>query len=163
MIVVLVVVADRITKMAILHWLDVGQSIPVIPGFFSLTYIRNPGAAFGLLARSGPWRDAVLVGVAIVAALGLGWLLLGMDTTRKWERAAAAAVIGGALGNLYDRLSYGEVVDFLDVYVGRWHWPAFNVADSCITIGVGVLIWMSFLTDVRQRRGGLPDASPSGR
>lgn len=150
-------VLDRLTKMAVLQWMQVGESIEVVPGFFSLTFVRNPGAAFGFLARSGPWREVVLIGVAIAAALGLGWLLLRMDASQTWERGAAAAVIGGALGNLYDRLRYREVIDFLDVYVANWHWPAFNVADSCITVGVSILIVMSFLGESGHREKGRAD------
>jgi signal peptidase II len=74
------------------------------------------------------------------------WLITKTPASRVWERCAAAAIIGGALGNLYDRFAYRSVVDFLDFYVGSWHWPAFNVADSCITVGVGILLLASFLT-----------------
>jgi signal peptidase II len=151
-VILTVFTADRLTKLAVMTSMQVGEQIPVIPGLFSLTYIRNPGAAFGLLAQSGPWREVLLVGVAIAAALGLGWLMMNMEPSQRWERAAAAAVIGGAIGNLYDRLAYGEVIDFVDLYVGRWHWPAFNVADSFITVGVSILILLSFLSERHEVR-----------
>jgi signal peptidase II len=140
-IALIVVVADRATKAVILDQLIPGQTISIVPGFFSLVYVRNPGAAFGLLASAGPgWRDVFLVSVSVLAIAGLLYLVHKTPKNRKWDRFAAAAVIGGALGNLYDRLVYGEVIDFLDVYVGGWHWPAFNVADSAITVGVAILL-----------------------
>lgn len=136
-----VLVSDRLTKVMLIDMLEPGQSLPVVPGYFSLVHVRNPGAAFGLLAQgSVPWRAAFLIGVAVAAVAGLAWLVRHTPVTKRWERGAAAAVIGGALGNLYDRFVYGEVIDFLDVYLGQWHWPAFNVADSAITVGACVLV-----------------------
>lgn len=141
-----VVVADRLTKIMVIDVLAEGQSIALVPGFFSLVHVRNPGAAFGLLAEgNAPWRQVFLIGVAIAAVAGLAWLVTHTPVSKLWERGAAAAVIGGALGNLYDRFVYGEVIDFLDVYVGQWHWPAFNVADSAITVGACVLVVVSLL------------------
>jgi signal peptidase II len=142
----LVIVADRVTKLLVMQWMQPGESIPIVPGFFSFTYVRNRGAAFGIFSDSA-LREPFLVFVAVAAVLGLGWLLAHTAPSRAWERGAAAAIIGGALGNLYDRLSYGSVVDFLDFYVGRWHWPAFNVADSSITVGVAVLLLASLGRD----------------
>ena len=141
-----VVVADRVTKLMVMASLDLGESVPVVPGFFSLTHVLNPGAAFGIFADSAA-RTWLLGAVAVAAVAGLTWLLVQLPSGRVAERAAAAAVIGGAIGNLYDRIERGAVVDFLDFYVGRWHWPAFNVADSCITVGVAVLVLGSFLAD----------------
>jgi signal peptidase II len=142
LVVAAVVAADRVAKLMVMRWMEPGQSIPIVPGFFSLTYVRNPGAAFGMFANSTV-REPLLVIVAIAAVLGLAWLLLQAPPSRVWERASAAAIIGGALGNLYDRFAYRAVVDFLDFYITRWHWPAFNVADSCITVGVSVLLLAS--------------------
>ena len=144
-VVIAVVAADRATKLMVMHGMERGESIPVIPGLFSLTYVHNPGAAFGAFANS-PLREPLLVFVAVAAVAGLVWLITKTPASRVWERCAAAAIIGGALGNLYDRFAYRSVVDFLDFYVGSWHWPAFNVADSCITVGVGILLLTSFLT-----------------
>jgi signal peptidase II len=140
-----VVAADRTTKLLIMSSMERGESIPVVPGLFSLTYVHNPGAAFGVFANSSV-REPLLVLVAIAAIVGLLWLIAKTPASHVWERTAAAAIIGGALGNLYDRFAYRSVVDFLDFYVGNWHWPAFNVADSCITVGVGVLLISSLLT-----------------
>lgn len=155
LIVALVVVTDRATKWVVTTTMQRGDSIPVVPGFFSVTYVRNPGAAFGMLADS-PLRVPVLVLFALAAIGGLTYLLVQTPRTQVWERTAAAIIIGGALGNLYDRFRYGWVIDFLDIYVQRWHWPAFNVADSCITVGVVVLLIASML-----RREG--DEPPSSR
>jgi signal peptidase II len=141
-VVVAVIAADRASKLAVIRWMNPGQSVEVIPGFFSLTYVRNPGAAFGMFANSA-LREPFLVAVALGAVVGLAWLLRHTPESRVWDRTAAAGIIGGALGNLYDRFAYGSVVDFLDVYVGELHWPAFNVADSCITVGVAVLLLSS--------------------
>jgi isoleucyl-tRNA synthetase len=147
-VVAAVIGADRATKLAVMHWMQPGESIEIVPGFFALTFVRNPGAAFGMFAGSS-LREPLLILVALGAVAGLAWLLSQTPASRVWERAAAGAIIGGALGNLYDRFAYGSVVDFLDVYVGELHWPAFNVADSCITVGVAVLL----LTSLRKTDG----------
>jgi signal peptidase II len=149
LVLVLAVVAlDRATKLAVASSMHVGESVALVPGFLSLTYVRNRGAAFGLFAgASDAWRAGFLAAVALLAVFALVWLFASLPRTARWQRAAAAAVIGGALGNLYDRIVYGEVVDFVDVYVRQWHWPAFNVADSCITVGVIVLVAASFRGD----------------
>ncbi len=144
-LVVAVIGADRVTKEWIVATLERGDAIPVLPGFFSIVHVRNPGAAFGLLAAAvSPWREIVLITVSGAAVLTFLWMLARMPREAVWERGAAAAVIGGALGNLHDRIRYGEVVDFLDVYVGDWHWPAFNVADMGITLGILVLVLTAF-------------------
>lgn len=147
-IAVVVVGLDRLTKMWITAALDRGEVIYLIPGLLSIVHVRNPGAAFGMLAEAAsPWREISLVAVSAAAVVGFAWMLNRMPRDAVAERAATAAVIGGALGNLYDRVVYGEVVDFVDVYVGSWHWPAFNVADSAITIGIAVLILQAFRSD----------------
>jgi len=148
MVAVVIVGVDRLTKLWVLTALDRGEVIHVIPGLLSIVHVRNPGAAFGLLAgAASPWRELALVAVSTAAVVGFVWMLNRMPRHAIAERAATAAVIGGALGNLYDRVAYGEVVDFVDVYVGNWHWPAFNVADSAITIGIVVLILQAFRAD----------------
>lgn len=147
-IAVVVVGLDRLTKMWITAALDRGEVIYLIPGLLSIVHVRNPGAAFGMLAEAAsPWREISLVAVSAAAVVGFAWMLNRMPRDAVAERVATAAVIGGALGNLYDRVVYGEVVDFVDVYVGSWHWPAFNVADSAITIGIAVLILQAFRSD----------------
>lgn len=143
----LIVGLDRLTKWAVDTNMYVGESIGVIPGFFALTYVRNPGAAFGFLSDAGSWGTPLLAVVSVAAVVALSLLLHRLPVENRWERCAAAAVIGGALGNLYDRIRIGEVIDFADVYVGDWHWPAFNIADSAITLGVIVLLLISFMPD----------------
>ncbi len=136
----LIVAIDLLTKTAIQTSLALHETIPVIEGFFNLTYIRNPGAAFGLLAETGGRvRIGFFLVSTFIAIIVLTVLLRSAD--RDWpSRLAFTLILGGAVGNLIDRIRYGEVVDFLDFYVGRYHWPAFNVADSCITTGIAILL-----------------------
>jgi len=135
-----VLVLDQLTKVAALGQLRPGVPVPVIAGFFDLTLVMNPGLAFGMLAAVPPgWRW--LVGVLSAAALVVlaavaGRLLPGGGFP---IRLGLGLVFGGAVGNLIDRVRFGAVVDFLDFHVRGWHWPAFNVADSAITVGVAIL------------------------
>jgi signal peptidase II len=118
------------------------HSIPVIDGFFSLTYIRNTGAAFGILAGSAAaFRLPFLLLFSLLAIVFMIMMLRRLPDSEKGVISALALILGGALGNLIDRGLYGEVIDFLDFYWGSYHWPAFNVADSCITIGVAITIF----------------------
>ena len=136
-----VIALDQLTKLYIMQTMRLHESIPIIPDFFSLTYIRNPGAAFGLLAGSSSTFRMIFFGLTSIFALGLlGTILLRMPEQEWMGRLSVAAILGGAVGNLIDRMRYGEVIDFLDVYVENYHWPAFNVADSAITVGVIFLI-----------------------
>jgi signal peptidase II len=140
-----VLLLDRLTKMLLLEYLPRGGYVEVIPGFFSLVHVRNTGAAFGLLAHDGwTWRSVLLSVVAAAAVLGMGWLVSKVPVERRAYRASLAAIMGGALGNLWDRIAHGAVLDFADFYLGAWHWPAFNVADSAISVGVVVLLWCTW-------------------
>ncbi len=137
----LVIFFDQLTKLQIMQTMRLHESIPIVPNLFSLTYIRNPGAAFGLLAGSSNAFRMVFFGLTSIFALVLLCTILFRMPERDWMgRLSVAGILGGAVGNLIDRLRYGEVIDFLDVYVDTYHWPAFNVADSAITVGVIVLI-----------------------
>src|SRR5215217_7082240 len=137
-----VIVLDQITKLYIMQTMRLHESIPIVPNLFSLTYIRNPGAAFGLLAGSSNAFRMVFFGLTSIFALGLLGTILFRMPERDWVgRLSVAGILGGAVGNLIDRLRFGEVIDFLDVYVENYHWPAFNVADSAITVGVVFLIF----------------------
>lgn len=142
-----VVVLDQATKALIMDRFVMFELLPVIPGLFNLTYLTNTGAAFGMLAGAPTiWRQVFFVGVALAA---LGVLVYSYRQFREQGRIFAHAIgliAGGAVGNLIDRLRFGAVVDFLDFYVGTHHWPAFNVADSAITIGVGLFILGSILS-----------------
>src|SRR6478752_6200942 len=136
-----IVFFDQLSKQQIMQTMRLHESIPVIPNLFSLTYIRNPGAAFGLLAGSSDAFRMVFFGVTSLFALALLGTILYRLPERDWVgQLSIAGILGGAIGNLIDRLRYGEVIDFLDVYVDTYHWPAFNVADSAISVGVVFLI-----------------------
>ena len=139
----LVIVVDQITKRVIDSAMQLHQTIELIP-YFQLTYMRNQGAAFSFLSGAGGWQRWFFIGLAIVASVFIFIWLRKLDPSRRREAVAWALVLGGALGNLIDRILYGYVIDFLDVYVGDWHWPAFNVADSAITVGVALLLLDSF-------------------
>lgn len=137
-----IVIVDQLTKLIVDRTMTLYQSIPIIDGFFSLTYVRNTGAAFGIFAGSAEiFRRPFLILVSIVAIIFIFTMLRRLEDREKGLISALAFIVGGAVGNLIDRLIYGEVIDFLDCYWGSYHWPAFNVADSFITIGVGLTVF----------------------
>lgn len=136
------VLFDQLTKACIQKTMLLHQSISIIPNLFNLTYIRNPGAAFGLFASGGgSLRSAFFIAVSVIALVVLSLLYTKALRETCLLRFSLSLVVGGAIGNLMDRIRLGEVIDFLDFYLGPYHWPAFNVADSCITIGIGLLIF----------------------
>jgi signal peptidase II len=136
-----VVVLDQLTKWYVRHAMPLYDNIPVIDGFFSITHARNPGGAFSLLAGASPAIRVPFFFVACATAIGvLVYFLRQIPTDQRWLLFAVAGVLGGALGNLIDRVAFGQVTDFLLVYWRQYQWPAFNVADSFITIGVTILI-----------------------
>jgi signal peptidase II len=140
----LIVAVDQGTKEIIIHAFSRHENLEVIPGFFSLTHIRNTGVAFGLLAGEVTWVRTLFFSAVSVLALGIIlWLFTIVSPERRGGGVAFAMIFGGALGNLIDRLRFGEVVDFLDFYVGTVHWPAFNVADSAMSIGLGFLLLLA--------------------
>jgi len=135
-----VVVLDQLTKLIALERLTLGVPVVLVDGFFSLTLVMNTGLAFGLLAgipAGWRWVVGVLSLVALVVLLRVALRILPSGGWR--EQSAIGLIFGGAVGNLIDRTRFGAVVDFVDVYVRDWHWPAFNVADSAITVGVAAL------------------------
>ena len=134
-----VVVADLATKAWVSHALATGDVVRVTP-FFNLVLTHNPGAAFSFLAGAGGWQRWFFTAVAVVISVVLVALL--RKPHRDWlVPLALSLVLGGALGNLWDRLTLGHVVDFLQLHAGGYYWPAFNVADSAITVGVVLLVW----------------------
>lgn len=136
-----IVVLDQVTKVYVMETMRLHESIPVVANFFSITYIRNPGAAFGFLSSSSSSFRFVFFGLTSIFAVGLlGTILVRMPKDDWMGRLSVAAILGGAIGNLLDRVRYGEVIDFLDFYINGYHWPAFNIADSAITVGVVFLI-----------------------
>jgi len=139
-IAVVVVVLDQLTKLVALDRLAPGAPVTVVPGLVALTLVMNPGLAFGLLAGVPPGWRWIVVPLSLLALLVLFRVALRILPTGGWrERAAIGLVFGGAVGNLVDRARFGAVVDFVDVHFRGYHWPAFNVADSAITIGVAML------------------------
>jgi len=136
-----VVLLDQLTKLLILDLVPLYSGREVIPGFFNIVHVRNTGAAFSILAGAdSSWRQAFFVGLTafVIAILLYAYSKVKQDD--RWTRTSYALIFGGALGNLIDRLRLGSVVDFLDVYVGSYHWPAFNVADSAISVGAVMLL-----------------------
>ena len=134
-------IADQITKGIILERLELYQAIPVVPGFFNITHIQNPGGAFGFLAQQSPVvRGLIFLLMSFLAVCLIFWFYRKTPSTHRFLAIGFALIFGGAIGNLIDRLRFGRVVDFLDFYVGAWHWPAFNVADSAISIGIAIFL-----------------------
>jgi signal peptidase II len=141
LIAVLVVLLDRATKAVVARNISLHDGIQVIPGFFRITHVENRGAAFGLFADSpGQWKIAMLVLFSIVALVVVTALLWRNSHAMTSTGIGLALILGGAVGNLWDRLLNGRVVDFLLFYVGQYQWPAFNVADSAIVCGAGLLV-----------------------
>jgi signal peptidase II len=139
----LIVSLDQLTKQLIINLFKYGESVAIIPGFFSLTYVRNTGAAFGMLSQwDAAYRIPFFVAVPMIATGVIGFMFRRIDAEDVGRSAVLAAVVGGAIGNLIDRITYEYVIDFLDFYWGQMgpHFPAFNIADMAICIGVFFLI-----------------------
>jgi signal peptidase II len=135
-----IVALDQITKIVALGYLQLGVPVSIIDGLLSLTLVLNPGLAFGLLGTIPPAWRWVVAALSLVALAVLARVALRVLPTGGWPgRLAIGLIFGGAVGNLIDRTRFGAVVDFVDVYWRGWHWPAFNVADSAITVGVALL------------------------
>jgi len=141
LIVFLVVIAlDQSTKLMIQQTLPLHKTVEIIPGFFNLIHVRNTGGAFGIFGgEKGPVGSVLFVVASLIAVGILVVLFLRVKEHEKTLAFSLALLLSGAIGNLLDRLSYGEVIDFLDFHVSLYHWPAFNVADSAISIGIGLM------------------------
>ena len=139
----LAIILDQASKLAIDSSMQLYQSIPVLP-YFNLTYVHNLGAAFSFLSDAGGWQRWFFATLAIVISAVIAVWLARLKAHETLLAVALSLVLGGAIGNLIDRLAYGYVIDFLDVYYQNWHWPAFNIADSAITLGVLLLLLESF-------------------
>jgi len=138
---VTVVLADQLVKAMVRSRLALHESVTVIPGFFDLTRVHNTGAAYGFLnGVDFPFKTVLLASVAMAALVGLAVYSASLDRKQRLTRIGLTLVIGGAAGNLIDRVTAGYVLDFVDLYRGDWHFWAFNVADSAITIGVVLMI-----------------------
>ena len=139
----LAIVLDQASKLAVADSMRLYESIAVIP-YFNLTYVHNTGAAFSFLSEAGGWQRWFFATLAIVSSIVLTVWLARLKKNEVLLAVSLSLVLGGAIGNLIDRLVYGYVIDFLDVYYQSWHWPAFNVADSAITLGVILMLIESF-------------------
>ena len=145
-ITILVIVFDQASKWLMMSWLSLYETVVIMP-YFNLTMAHNEGAAFSFLAQAGGWQRWFFIGLAlIISALLLVWLAK-LKPTEKLEAISLSLILGGAIGNVIDRISYGYVVDFIDLYIGQNHWPVFNIADSAICIGAILLIADSFKSE----------------
>lgn len=145
----LVIVLDLASKALATHYLTLYQPVPLFPGF-NITLMHNTGAAFSFLSDAGGWQRWFFSVIALLVSIGIVVWMKRLPTTQLWLAIALALILGGALGNLWDRLTLGYVVDFIELYYGRWSWPAFNVADSAISVGAVLLVIDSFRSQ-RQR------------
>jgi signal peptidase II len=138
----LVVIFDQMTKLLILKNIPLFHSTTVIPGFFNITHILNPGGAFGFMAhQNSSFRNLLFLLASSIAIGFIYYFYKNISKTQPLLASGLALIFGGAIGNLIDRIRFGKVVDFLDFYIGSYHWPAFNVADSAITIGITVFVF----------------------
>jgi signal peptidase II len=142
----LVLILDQASKLVVAGSMQLYQSIPLLP-MFNLLHVHNNGAAFSFLSEAGGWQRWFFAAMALVISVVLTIWLSRLQKQEKLLAIALSLVLGGAIGNLIDRLAYGYVIDFLDVYYRNWHWPAFNIADSAITVGVALLLLESLAGD----------------
>jgi signal peptidase II len=138
---IVIVAADQLTKAIVRSMLPLHGSVTIVPGLMDITHVRNTGAAFGILNLTEfPFKTVVIAVIAVAALIGVGLYAMSLAHHQLAARIGLALIIGGAAGNLIDRLVAGSVVDFVDVYWRTYHFWAFNVADSAITVGVGIMI-----------------------
>ncbi len=143
-----VIVLDQLTKAVIMKYLAQYDHITVT-SFFNITHVLNPGGAFGMFAHQSPGvRRFFFLFVSSAVSVGLLWFYSKVARDHRFLSMGLAAIFGGAVGNLIDRFRFGQVVDFLDFYIGYYHWPAFNVADSAICIGMGILFYHVILNRI---------------
>jgi signal peptidase II len=147
-----VVLLDRLTKWAVERAIVLHESVPIIPSFFRLTHVQNHGAAFGIFDESPTaWKLALLIGFSLIALAVVATILWKNSDQFSLSGIGLSLVLGGAVGNLWDRVVAGHVVDFLDFYIGSYHWPAFNMADSAIVVGAILLVSEIIFTKNPQR------------
>ena len=152
----LLLIVDQLSKLYIDRNFLLGESVTVLENFFHITYIRNKGAAFGILAGS-PWRVPFFVTIGVIACAALLWYLYSTRVDQKLLQIALVMVFSGAIGNIIDRVRLSEVIDFIDVHWYQYHWPAFNVADSAITVGVGLMILDLWYEERRLKKAKLAE------
>ncbi|GAL06002.1 signal peptidase II [Photobacterium aphoticum] len=148
----LVFIVDIASKFLVMHNMDYGwpNRIELLP-FFNLLYVHNYGAAFSFLSDAGGWQRWLFTAIALGVCGMLTYWMRKLPASHKLANVSYALIIGGALGNLFDRMYHGFVVDFLDFYVGDYHWPAFNIADTAICIGAALIILEGFLSDRKKQ------------
>ena len=152
---------DQISKFWVTLHVPMHYSISVVEGFFNITHIRNPGVAFGLFARhESEYKVLFLVVISIIAIIAILIIFHQSPENKKTVRFGLILIFSGAVGNLIDRILYKEVIDFLDFFYQGFHWPAFNVADSCITTGVGFMIYDLFFGYSENTRVSNPPNEP---
>ena len=152
----LLLVLDQLSKLYIDRNFLLGESVTVFKNFFHITYIRNKGAAFGILSGS-PWRVPFFVTIGVIACVALLWYLYSTRAEQKLLQTALVMVFAGAIGNIIDRVRLSEVIDFIDVHWYQYHWPAFNIADSAITVGVGLMILDLWREERRLKKAKRPE------
>lgn len=150
LILLAVIGLDQATKLWVVQALNLYESRQIIPGFFALMYARNTGVAFSMFAHHDSWGHYFFVGINCLAVLGLTVANFRMESGRSRYIVPFALIAGGAAGNVIDRLRFGWVIDFLDVYAGTYHWPTFNIADSAICVGVGLFLAVNFTEEKRK-------------
>ena len=149
----LILLVDQLTKLYIDGTMKVYQSIPVIDGLFNITYLRNRGAAFSFLAEAS-WRLPFFLIATVIAVIAILVAFRKLRDDQRFAAVSLSLILSGAVGNLIDRVRMGEVIDFLDVYWKNHHWPAFNVADSAICVGVALLALDMYREEKRLKREG---------
>ena len=136
-----IVLTDQVTKEIVIRSMRLGESIPIVPGYFDLTFVLNPGAAFSLLATLPEGiRNPFFIGISVTAAILIILYRFWYLRQHRLASASLGLILGGAVGNLIDRVRFGVVVDFLDAHLHQYHWPVFNVADSAISVGVTLML-----------------------
>jgi signal peptidase II len=159
-----VVAVDQATKFAVDRLLALHESREILPGLVNLTYVRNRGAAFGVLSDADlPFQPALLTLVSVCALAAIAFYATRLPAGSRLPQTGLSLIMGGAVGNLLNRAFLGYVIDFVDVYWGRHHWPAFNVADSCISVGVGLLILDVLLAEKPAEPAAVGGAQPLAR
>src|SRR6266567_772499 len=154
LIAIVVISLDRFTKWLVIKNIVLDDSVQVFPGLFRLTHLENPGAAFSFMAESpSPFKTALLILFSVTALIVLLVLLWKNRDESNAATVALSLVLGGATGNLWDRISDGKVTDFLDFYMGANHWPPFNLADSAIVTGALLLAWRVLFPPAREKSG----------
>lgn len=147
----IIVTLDQLTKVYIEKSFSLHETVKVIPNFFNITSVRNQGAAFGFLADSS-FREPFFISISLIAGLAILWYIHHLPADQKNFTLPLALIFAGAMGNLIDRVRLGEVIDFIDVHWYGHHWPAFNVADSAISVGVGLLFFFMWLHEKKKAK-----------